>query len=137
MITTYVINSIVIFLGDGNASFGSPIVHTIPYQVSIKDIGVADFNNDGKLDVVIANEYENIFSILLGKGNGSLATSIDYFTGDSYGLNKLSVGDLNGDHYVDIVFNSWINQSIVVLFGSVNGNFESSIILPVSSESFI
>ena len=96
-ITTIVISSVVIFLGDGNGSFGPEIVHVLPYDVFIAAIGVADFNNDAKLDVVIGNSNGNTFGILLGKGNGSLETPIVYSTGDNYGLDTLAVGDLNGD----------------------------------------
>ena len=137
VLASFVIDRVVIYLGDGNGSFGPRIIQMISYDVFIAALEVADFNNDGKLDVVISDSNSNTFGILLGKGNGSLETPIVYSTGDSYGLNKLSVGDLNGDHYVDIVFHSRINHSIVVLFGSVNGSFASAMILSLSSESLI
>jgi hypothetical protein len=41
----------------------------------------ADFNNDGKLDLAVANSGANTVSILLGNGDGTFAPKVDYATG--------------------------------------------------------
>jgi len=57
-------NSVAIFLGNGDGTFGSR--SDIPVGVSPISIAVADFNADGHPDLAVANEGSNSVSILLG-----------------------------------------------------------------------
>jgi hypothetical protein len=43
---------------------------------------VADFNRDGKIDIVTVN-YENTVSVMLGVSNGAFASPVNYSTGSS------------------------------------------------------
>jgi hypothetical protein len=63
--------SVTILLGNGDGTFtpapGSPVtVGLNPYALA-----VGDFNSDGKLDLVVANQTDNTLSILLGNGDGT------------------------------------------------------------------
>ena len=70
-IANYYGNSVTILLGNGDGTFtpatGSPIT------VGINPIAVtsADFNSDGKVDLVVANQTDNTLTILLGNGDGT------------------------------------------------------------------
>jgi hypothetical protein len=45
---------------------------------------MADFNSDGKADLVVANSgFDANVSVLLGNGDGTLQTSIDFAAGPS------------------------------------------------------
>jgi hypothetical protein len=54
-----------------------------------------DFNGDGKLDLTVGNLVSNNISILLGNGDATFQTPVDYGRGS--GPWELAVGDFNGD----------------------------------------
>ena len=60
-----------------------------------------DFNGDGKADTAIANFTSNNVSILLGNGDGSLKTAVNYPVGAN--PNWIAAGDFNGDGKLDLV----------------------------------
>lgn len=65
------------------------------------DVETADFNNDGKIDVVTGNSSSNNVSILFGDGAGFFSAASNYSTGTS--INALTVADFNNDSFKDIV----------------------------------
>ncbi len=81
-------------LGNGNGTFKTPILKTLSGQyLSTQGLGVADFNGDGKLDVVVTTPYSLYASgIYLGNGDGTLQSSGD--TGSTYAVENfvLTVG---------------------------------------------
>ena len=46
-------------------------------------VTVGDFNGDGKLDLAVANRYTNNVKILLGNGDGTFQTAVNYAVGSS------------------------------------------------------
>jgi hypothetical protein len=86
---------------------------------------VGDFNNDTRLDIVVANGGSNDVSVLLGYGNGSFANQIQYSTdSNSY---SVAVGDFNNDTRLDIVVAYFSNDGVSVLLGYGNGSFANQI----------
>jgi hypothetical protein len=66
-----------------------------PYSVA-----VGDLNSDGKLDLATADNLLNKVSALLGNGDGTFQTQVDYDTGaDS---RQVATGDFNGDGKLDL-----------------------------------
>lgn len=104
---------------DANAvaavQFGSGTNFTVGYNPGW--IAAADFNHDGKLDIVTANWGSSSVSILYGVGSGAFTNRTDY-----PGVNLargLAVGHLNGDSHLDIV----------VLGGGTSGPYSCSALL--------
>ena len=65
-------------------------------------MALADFNGDGKPDIVVANcMYSDTVSVLLGNGNGTFQAQQTFATGDQ--PSSVAVGDVNGDGKPDIV----------------------------------
>lgn len=60
-----------------------------------------DFNGDGKIDLLVLDDYAVGFEILLGNGDGTFQTAVD--TPLSYTVLSLAVGDFNGDGKTDVV----------------------------------
>ncbi|CAF5122775.1 unnamed protein product, partial [Rotaria sp. Silwood1] len=94
---------------------------------------VGDFNNDTRLDIVVANSFSNDMSILLGNGNGSFENETRYSAG--YSPRSVVVGDFNNDTWLDIVVANWGNHDVSVLLGYGNVVFVKQMILVTGNDS--
>ena len=82
---------------------------------------VADFNNDGKLDIAAANQFSNSVSVMLGNGDGTFAPSAVYPTGsEPYYIVAV---DLNGDNVIDLITANHGSNNVSVLQGVGTGAF--------------
>jgi hypothetical protein len=101
-------------LGTGGGSFGTlTIVQESPsYTVGSSGVFLADFNQDGKLDLLVGN------SLFLGMGNGSFQNPF-VFNGTGF----LLVADLNGDGVPDAVATTQSTGNLQILLGDGLGSF--------------
>ncbi|CAF1080970.1 unnamed protein product [Rotaria sordida] len=122
-------NNLGIFLGYGNGNFTTQMTYptnSFPGLISWPcSVAVGDFNNDTRLDIVVANSAANNIGILLGYGNGSFANQTSYSS--SYSPQSISVGDFNNDICLDIVVVNYDSDSIGVFLGYCNGGFDDPI----------
>jgi hypothetical protein len=63
-------------------------------------VAIGDLNHDGKPDIAIANNGEDIASVLLNRGDGTFRAKLDFTTGDF--SQSVAIGDLNGDGKPDL-----------------------------------
>jgi hypothetical protein len=91
-----------------------------------------DFNRDGKIDCVTANQGSNNLSFLAGKGNGTFGTATTILLGKS--PTALIAVDLNGDGRLDLVTANKDDNSISVLLGTGAGTFQTPITIAVGSK---
>jgi hypothetical protein len=78
VVANYGSDNMGVFLGYGNGSFSNQTTYltgpsSFPYSVA-----VGDFNNDTRLDIVVANYATNNLGVLLGYGNGTFASMISF-----------------------------------------------------------
>jgi hypothetical protein len=101
-----------LLLGNGDGTFAAVAVPTdFSNGLTIESfpaVAVADFNNDGKLDLAFAAEDASGVGVLLGHGDGTFAygASSIGIAGSPYGwqsVTALSVGDFNHDGKPDLV----------------------------------
>ena len=96
---------------------------TVNYAVGSApmSVAVADFNGDGKQDLVTANQVANTVSVLLGNGSGGFGTKADFSTDkDPW---SVAVGDFNGDGKQDLTTANWSASTASVLLGNGSGGF--------------
>jgi hypothetical protein len=90
---------------------------------------VADFNGDGKLDLVTANNSANTISVLIGNGDGTFKAKADYATGAQPW--SMDVGDLNSDGKPDVVVADHANgtnkASVLLNKGDGTGTFNAKV----------
>jgi hypothetical protein len=97
------------------------------YATGNKPYGVvaADFNNDGRLDLAIANRTDNTVSILRGNGDGTFTAQSAFATGNlPY---SLAAGDFNGDGKQDLVVTNFNDGNVSVFLGNGDGTFQSPV----------
>jgi hypothetical protein len=120
--------SVSILLNNGDGTFQP--AHDIKAGKNPWSIAVGDFNRDGHLDLVVANNGMNVaggwlpgtVSVLLGNGDGTFQTHVDYATGT--GPSSIAVGDFNGDSRLDLAVAAHPANVVSVLLGKGDGTFE-------------
>ena len=90
-------------------------------------LAVGDFNNDGNLDIVVANVGSTV-SVYLGRGDGTFKQPITSTT--TAGSYFVAVGDFNNDKKLDLALID--PPYISVLLGNGNGTFHA----PSDNSSF-
>ncbi|PZR94452.1 MAG: hypothetical protein DLM69_12480 [Candidatus Chloroheliales bacterium] len=109
-------NSVGVLLGNGDGTFQaaqSYAVGTNPLTAV-----VADFNADGRLDIVTANSNSNNVSMLQGRGDGTFAAAVNFAVGSS--PQDVAAGDLNGDGSSDLVTGNQGSNDVSVLLNLCN-----------------
>jgi hypothetical protein len=86
---------------------------------------VGDLNGDGKQDLAVVNLQSNTVSVLLGNGDGSFKSAVNYATGTL--PTDVAVGDLNGDGHLDLAVTNSGSNSISLLMGNGDGTFQPKI----------
>jgi hypothetical protein len=97
---------------------------TYPVGKGPRATAVADFNGDGVLDLVVANQDSNTISVLLGAGDGTFQKPVDFEAGK--GPFYVAAGDLNGDGKLDLVVANSADNTVSVLLGNGDGTFQKS-----------
>jgi hypothetical protein len=102
-------------------------------------IAVADVNNDGKPDIVLANQCADStcatgsVSVLLGNGNGTFQAPVSYLSG-GYHAASVVIKDMNHDGIPDIIVSNACEDSscsttgnVAVLLGTGGGLFGAAV----------
>jgi hypothetical protein len=117
-----------VLLGDGKGGFrpapGSPFdVHSNPHP---HGVAVADFNGDGKPDVVTDSWGTNQIELLLGDGTGRLRTPAHYFPVGHRPYERLRSADFNHDGNPDVVTTNLDDGTVSILLGDSKGDFHNA-----------
>ena len=97
-------------------------------------MAVADFNGDGRPDLVTANSGANSVSVLLGNGDGTFSVQQTFAVG--YSPRAVAVADLTGDGIEDLIVANYNSDTISVLMGNGDGTFLPQEIFAVGEKPY-
>ncbi len=117
--STGVASEVVVYLGHGDATFGTR--HEASTGSAPRGVVAADFDGDGKMDVVTANETSNSISFLAGLGNGDFAPKSDFAAGGR--PYAVATADFNADGILDLAVADYDSNVVSVLLGNGAGSF--------------
>jgi uncharacterized repeat protein (TIGR01451 family) len=112
-------------LGKGDGTFLPAVQYPVGNPgAGTSQLAVADFNGDGKADIVAVNVSTSNMVILLGNGDGSFQPAVSNSAGGSFGASCVAVGDVNGDGRPDVAIGG--GGQLVIFIGNGNGTFQSA-----------
>jgi hypothetical protein len=86
-------------------------------------IASADFNADGKIDLVVCNQGSDSIHILMGTGIGTFSLGANYFVTNQPACVVCS--DFNGDGTIDLAVANQGSNNVSILLGTGTGSFGS------------
>lgn len=127
-----------VLLGNGDGTLLAPRVYEVGANPSAG--GVADFNADGKVDLAVVDSAafssENgTISILLGDGNGTFQSAVNYPVGRD--PTSIALGDFNGDSRFDLAVANFGTGSVSILSGRGDGTFLPAVNYNAASTVFL
>jgi hypothetical protein len=126
-----------VLLGNGNGTFQpAQIYASAGYYTN--SVVVGDFNGDGSPDLALASQCQDGscqnggVSVLLGNGNGTFQTALNYSSGGSE-ADSVAVTDLDGDGEADLVVSNLCRSAtdcgsgvVSSLLGKGDGSFHDA-----------
>jgi hypothetical protein len=128
-----------VLLGNGDGTFATKAEYEIGRAKSLSGmfaaVAVGDFNVDGRLDLAATNQDAYTVAVLLGNGDGTFGTKVDYATG-AY-PSRVAVGDFNLDSKPDlaVAISTGAASMVSVLLGNGDGTFATNVNYPTVYES--
>jgi len=132
-----------VMLGDGTGGF---TVSSFSVQDHPSSVKIADMNNDGIPDLVVAgalpgNTTGNYISVFLGNGRGVFALSQTLQLGSGNLKGDIAIGDFDEDGNLDVAYPQTGQQiphehatSLFIFFGDGHGNLSTGPVLTVEEE---
>lgn len=115
-----------------NAAGGWVPASPVPVSTGAGSIPIAitagDFNNDGLLDLAVADRANNVVILLLGNGTGSFVASKTSPISLNGGLGPVSIlaADFDLDGNLDLATTNQVNGTLSILLGNGTGAFTSA-----------
>jgi FG-GAP-like repeat len=138
-----VAGSVGVLLGKGNGTFQTAKTYPSGGDGAVS-VAVADLNQDGKADILVANcgpeacgpgSPGGNVGVLIGKGNGTFKP-VAIYPAENSPFN-VAAADVNGDGMLDIVVSNWGTSNggsndgaVTVLRGKGNGTFRPAETFP-------
>lgn len=116
LVVVYDSGSLAVMSGNGDGTFGTEL----PGPPGAGRGKLADFDEDGRLDVVVAGD--NRMLVMRGMGNGTLGAPMEYL-GPSM-VHDIAVADFDQDGHADVALASAYRNSVTVYCGRGDGTFQ-------------
>jgi phospholipase C len=119
-------NTVTVYTGNGDGTFRLSATLVLPAGASPDSLATADFNDDGKLDLIVAeltNTPANDVRLFLGAGDGTFIPAPYLSTNESVQPTWLAVGDFDRNGMIDLAVANNIDPTTSILMGNGDGTF--------------
>ncbi|MFA5186187.1 MAG: FG-GAP-like repeat-containing protein [Patescibacteria group bacterium] len=124
-------HTVSIFIGAGDGTFAAKADYAVVAGLYPVDLVAEDFDEDGSLDLAVANSCAGCFipysngsvSILTGRGDGTFNAAVSYAT--TKGAVRMTSGDFNGDGDVDVAVVKRSTNELGILLGRGDGTLQA------------
>jgi hypothetical protein len=120
-----------VLLNRGDGTFAPEVSYA---SLGATALAIGDLNDDGKLDVAVANDASTYLSVFFGRGDGTLQPAVSVGPSGSMVAVGLAMGDLNGDGHPDLALADE-NRSVEVLINNGDGSFQPPVAYPTLQDS--
>jgi hypothetical protein len=125
-----------VLLGDENIVFVKQQMLSTGIGSQPQSIVASDFNNDGRVDIGVANRGTRSIGIFLVNQSNTFSSQLTYSTGGNCSPCDMAFGDFNNDARVDIVFATCESNNIGIILGYGNGSFGHQVMLSTGAGSY-
>jgi hypothetical protein len=109
-----------VFMGNGDGTLQDPLFFENDTGAGSNSLTAADFNADGKIDLVTTNYSSSSASVFLGNGAGDFTLPRTFSAGNTPG--SATAADVNADGKLDLVVtNGSLGGAVSVLLGKGDG----------------
>jgi hypothetical protein len=140
--TNFLSSDVSVFLGNGDGTVKAPTTGYIVGGSPRAPALIADFNNDGKNDLIVPDREFNVV-YLEGYGDGTFRSGMNFYSlhGNGYQPNAVSIatGDFNGDGYPDFVIgngNGPGTTGVTVFLSNPDGSLQPGVSYTSASKNF-
>lgn len=111
-------HSVSILLNNGDATFSAAVNSPLQFNTakSPSGVAIADFNVDGRADLVVTNQGDHTVTVFLGLGSGAFATGFDLSLPASAGPSAIIATDLNGNNVADVAITDQSSNQVSIIF---------------------
>ena len=126
-------------LGKGNGTFEKPITSPMGGEgINNNELMIpADFNADGRPDLLVLDDYTTGFYISLGNGDGTFQPAVN--TPLSYRVDDLATADFNGDGKADVAVTADVigGGTLNIFLSNGDGTFRTGAQYSVGFYSYV
>lgn len=131
------VNDLVLFLGNGDGTFGPmenvPISSGVGGAAAFNTSAIADCDGDGHLDVGLVYRFGQMGEVLLGNGDGTFQPGLSFPT--PFDTVSMSLSDFDSDDVPDLLFLDRDADTVVVRLGLGDGTFGADVVTPVGANT--
>jgi hypothetical protein len=118
-----------VMFNNGNGGFSGPTTYSAGTWANC--VMLRDVENDGDMDIIVANSGNNNISVLLNRGDGTFPVLANYPVGNS--PDGIYGNDFNNDGYVDIATANSGGGDVTVILNNGDGTFSSPASYPTGT----
>jgi hypothetical protein len=111
-------HAVTVYLGDSRGRFETAPGSPFAAGDNPADLALGDFDENGQLDVVVANHETTYITLLSGDGKGGLGPPIQIPVPSRPHPHGVAVGDFNGDRHLDVAVESWAENAVLIFRGN-------------------